>query len=49
MVTVAAQGVGASLPKQGTTIEAEATVGDVVRKFLFFKLAQVPSFLTLPS
>jgi len=33
VVTVAAEGAGgASLPKHGTTVEAEATVGDVVRK-----------------
>ena len=46
VVTVAAQGVGGnSLPKQGTTIEAEATVGDVVRKISVFQgWPQVPSF-----
>lgn len=45
VVTVAAQGVGTSLPKQGTTIEAEATVGDVVRKISVFQgWPQVPSF-----
>lgn len=46
VVTVAAEGAGgASLPKQGTTVEAEATVGDVVRKVRVFQgWPQAPQF-----
>ena len=42
VVTVAMEGLGANLPRQGNLITSEATVGDVVRKVTVFQGWPVP-------